>query len=114
MCVSRTTVICSLAFIISIAPCLSLSSNTKEVVITARIGDPFALEFNTGSDINLEDSYITKNGEKLQTESNLQKGKLVFQQLAATDSGKYYFVGISKKASIVTQGPIVLKGMLIT
>ena len=88
-----------------------LTRATEAVVITANAGDPFVLEFDIaiGTDANSEDSYFTKNGEKLQTGQN---GKLMFQQLTLTDSGKYHFIVNSKRSSNKTHGPVILKGLL--
>ena len=64
-----------LAAIITIVPCLT--SCSKENVVTANIDDPLVLEFDIDSEESLEDSYITKNDEKLQSRvSSLQEGKL--------------------------------------
>ena len=64
-----------LAAIITIVPCLT--SCSKENVVTANAEDPLVLEFDIDSEESLEDSYITKNDEKLQSRvSSLQEGKL--------------------------------------
>ena len=84
---------------------------TKEVVITANVGDPVELEFDVDTDASLEDSYFTKNGERLQPGSNFQNGKLMLPQLTLLDAGKYHFIINSKKNS-KTHGPVILKGLL--
>ena len=62
------------------------------------------------SQVNLEDSYFIKNGEKLQIGPSFQNGNLVLAELTPTDSGKYYFVANSKNTYTTKHGPVVLKG----
>ena len=97
---------------ISCGPCLIRA--TEAIAITAKVGDPLVLKFNTDTDAaNLAgDDYFTKNGEKLQqTGLNLQYGTLIFAQLIPTDSGEYHFIVNSKETGNKTLGPIILKGI---
>ena len=98
--------------IISFGPCLTRA--TEAVVITTSVGDPLVLEFDIDVDANLEDSYFTKNGERLQPGPNVQHGKLMFPQLTLTDSGKYHFFANSKRNNNKIHGPVILKGILLS
>ena len=88
-------------------------STSKEIVITANVGDPLELDFGIDTDASLEDSYFTKNGEKLQSGSNFKNGRLVIPQLTLLDAGEYHLI-VNTKGNSKTHGPVILKGLLLS